>query len=222
MPNNMDLETLLHEMIDLVKGNHSSLNTHLAQNAPIGFQAPIKGNYYNSGNFSPNTATDHKHTAGHKGVDLRAAGGTSIYSIGPGIVTAVGSDPKGGNVISISHPQGIKSYYAHLGTVNVHKGERVNINKPIATVGNSGNAKGTWPHLHIQTWRNGQLIDPGTLFQVPKYSQVDTKKEKVWLSEDAKIQASNFNMQSHKEKKFAYHQYGELMSLADMFSQLTK
>jgi murein DD-endopeptidase MepM/ murein hydrolase activator NlpD len=217
----LDLQRLLHEMIALVKSKQPTAVPSF-QPKPIGFQAPIKGAYYNSGNFSPNVATDHRHTGGHKGVDLRASGGTSIYSIAPGIVTAVGSDSKGGNVITISHPQGVKSYYAHLGTVRVHKGERVGINNPIATIGDSGNAKGTFPHLHIQTWRNGQLIDPGTLFHVPKYSKVDSTKEKVWLSEQAKMQASKFDMKSHKKQKIAYHHYGDLMALADMFEELNK
>jgi len=221
--NDMDLQGLLHEMVDLIKGNKSQSVTSINPASPvIGFQSPIKGNYYNSGNFSPNTATDARHAGGHQGIDLRASGGTPIYSIGPGIVTSVGTDPKGGNVINISHPQGIKSYYAHLGTVKVHKGDRVGMDTQIATIGNSGNAKGTFPHLHIQVWKDGQLIDPGTLFHVPKYSKVDSTKEKVWLSDQAKIQAANFDMKSHKEQKLAYHQHGELMALADMFENLTK
>jgi murein DD-endopeptidase MepM/ murein hydrolase activator NlpD len=220
--NDLDLQVLLHDVRDLLVKKKDLPANNLQSPSVVGFQAPIKGAYYNSGNFSPSVATDARHAGGHKGVDLRASGGTTIYSIGPGIVTTVGTDAKGGNVITIAHPQAVKSYYAHLGTVKVHKGDRVNNNTPIATIGNSGNAKGTFPHLHIQTWKDGQLVDPGTLFHVPQYSKVDSTKEKIWLSEDAKMQASNFNMNAHKEQKFAYHQYGDLMALADMYKELTK
>lgn len=221
--NNLDLQGLLHEMIDLIKKKDpSSNNLPTNFNKIIGFQAPIKGTYYNSGNFSPNAATDARHKSGHKGVDLRASGGTTIYSIAPGIVTAVGADGKGGNVINISHPQGVRSYYAHLGTVKVNKGDRVNFDTPIATIGDSGNAKGTFPHLHIQVWKNNQLQNPGQFFHVPPYSKVDASKERVWLSDQAKQEAYNFNMKLHKEQKFAYHRFGDLMALADMFNNLTK
>lgn len=220
--NALDLESLLHEMVELVRTKQENVSNNKILPQISGFQAPIRGTYYNSGNFSPGVMTDKRHSKGHSGIDLRASGGTTIYSIGPGVVTAVGTDAKGGNVITISHPQGVKSYYAHLGTVKVHKGDRIGINTPIATIGASGNAKGTFPHLHIQTWKDGQLVDPGTLFPVPKYSKVDSTKEKVWLSEDAKMQASNFNMNTHKEQKFAYHRFGDLMALADMFDELNK
>jgi murein DD-endopeptidase MepM/ murein hydrolase activator NlpD len=202
--NDLDLQGLLHEVRDLLVKRKDLPTAKPQLPATAGFKAPIKGTYYNSG------------------VDLRASGGTTIYSIGPGIVTAVGTDAKGGNVITIAHPQAVKSYYAHLGTIKAHKGDRVSNNTPIATIGNSGNAKGTFPHLHIQTWKDGQLVDPGTLFHVPQYSKVDSTKEKVWMSDAAKMQATNFNMNAHKEQKFAYHEYGDLMALADMFDDLTK
>lgn len=197
---NVDLQALLHEMIGLI-----SKDKAVAQPRQFSgqFQAPIRGNYYNSGNYSPNTATDPRHPNGHKGVDLRAAGGTPIYPIASGVVTGVGSDRKGGNVINIQHTNGIRAYYAHLGSVRVHKGDKVNLNTVIGTVGDSGNAKGTFPHLHIQVWKNNQLIDPGTIFSVPSYTNVNSKIEKVWLSENAKQQARNFNMKSHLGNKTA-------------------
>jgi murein DD-endopeptidase MepM/ murein hydrolase activator NlpD len=224
-PNNdIDLQGLLHEMVDLVKnkGPVSNPKTISPDMKFSGFQAPIKGAYYNSGAFSPGVATDARHAGGHQGVDLRASGGTPIYPIAPGIVTAVGTDPKGGNVINITHPQGVTAYYAHLGTIKVNKGDKVGMNTPIATVGSSGNAKNTFPHLHIQVWKDKQLMNPGQFFTVPAYSAVDPSKEKVWLSEQAKNEAQNFDMKAHKEQKNAYHRFGELMVLADMFNELTK
>lgn len=193
------LETLLNEVKSLFGGGVKSKRAPIITNIPgnSGFQAPIKSQYYNSGNFSPNAATDARHSKGHMGVDLRAPGGTSIYSIAPGVVTNVGTDPSGGNVVNIQHANGVRSYYAHLGTIRVHKGDRVDNNTPIATVGNSGNAKNTWPHLHIQVWNNGQLQNPGSYFTVPQYTNVDNNKEKLWLTPNAKQLAHSFNVNQH-------------------------
>lgn len=107
------------------------------------YQAPIRGSWKNSGDFSPGRATNPRHPQGHQGVDMRASGGTSVYPMAPGIVTSVGTDPKGGNIVLIQHDNGIKTYSAHLGTVNVHKGDKVGMDTVIGTVGNTGNANVT-------------------------------------------------------------------------------
>lgn len=184
-----------------------------------GYQAPIKSQYYSSGAYSPNKATDARHAKGHKGVDLRAAGGTAIYPIAPGVVTYVGPDPSGGNVVNIQHANGVRSYYAHLGTIRVQRGNRVNNNSVIATVGDSGNAKGTWPHLHIQVWKDNQLQNPGDYFHVPVFTQPDTSKEKFWASDRAKQMAHSFNVGEHISRRVA-SKSDELLKLASEYEEL--
>jgi Membrane proteins related to metalloendopeptidases len=161
-----------------------------------GYQAPLKGTFYNSGSFSLNP-TDPRHPQGHLGVDMRASAGTPIYPLTDGVVTNVGPDPKGGNVVNIQHPNGVRSYYAHLATATVHKGDKVDKDTVIGTVGNTGNANVTWPHLHFQVWTNNQIQNPEKFFAMPKYTNVDKKKETFWLSDEAKQQAQAFNMQQH-------------------------
>jgi murein DD-endopeptidase MepM/ murein hydrolase activator NlpD len=161
-----------------------------------GYQSPIKGTFYNSGDFSF-TATDKRHPNGHMGVDMRAAAGTPIYPLAEGVVTNVGTDPKGGNVVNIQHPNGVRTYYAHCSTVKVHKGDKVDKDTIIATVGDTGNAKGTVPHLHFQVWTNGQIQNPNKFFTMPRYTAYDKKKEKWWASDEAKQEAEAFNMQQH-------------------------
>jgi murein DD-endopeptidase MepM/ murein hydrolase activator NlpD len=168
------------------------------ESIPVGegrFQSPIRGSWKNSGAFSPSQATDPRHPQGHAGIDLRAPGGTAIYPLAPGVVTNIGIDPKGGNVINIQHADGIRTYYAHLGTVRVHKGDKVSMDDAIATVGDSGNARGTVPHLHFQVWQNGQLRNPGDYFTVPKYSNM-TSDEQRWLPGQEEV-ARGWKMQDH-------------------------
>lgn len=155
-----------------------------------GFQAPIKSSFKNSGGFD---ATG-KGSVGkkHPAIDLRSPGGTSVYPIAPGVVTSVKIDPLGGNTVNIKHAKGYASYYAHLGTINVKQNDNVGYNTVIGTVGDSGNAK-SFPHLHLQCYLNGSLIDPASLFSVPSYSNFDNKKEVLWLP-GAQETAKNFKI----------------------------
>lgn len=159
-----------------------------------GWQAPIKGTYYNSGAFG---IGDARHKGKHDGVDLRASGGTTVYPIGVGFVESVRSTPKGGYSISILHDKNVRAYYAHLGTIKVKPNDFVDNNTAIATVGNSGNAKGTMPHIHLETRINGSLVNPSIFFDVPAYTNFDRTKEVAWLSDKDKQIANNFNLSNH-------------------------
>ena len=225
------LQGLINEVVNLFRDKTQFVQqTHVqpAQSSPptqsskSSFQPPIKGSYQCSGDFSPNAPTDYRHKK-HDGVDLRAPGGTSVYPITDGIVTHVGSGGKGGNVISIDHNGKIKTYYAHMGTVKVQKGDKVNINTVIGTVGDSGNAKGTAPHIHFQVWQDGQLVNPNKFFPVPKYTNLQAG-EKTWLSEEAKQEASSFNMSQHlKQRQQAFaQQINKLEKIAEIYCHLTK
>lgn len=162
-----------------------------------GYTAPIHDEWHSSGGFTyqPNPT----HPKGHMGVDLRAPGGTPVYPMAPGIVSNVGTDPMGGNVVNIQHADNVRTYYAHLSTVRAQKGDKVNTNTIIGTVGNTGNASHTVPHLHFQVWRDGQIQDPAKFFNVPAYTNLtpQEKQRGPWLSEQAKQEAEAFNMKDH-------------------------
>lgn len=168
-----------------------------------GYQAPVKVQWFSSGGYSPGVATDKNHPQGHFGVDIRVPGGTPVYPIADGIVTNVGTDPKGGNVVNITYPNNVKSYYAHLASVSVHKGDKVTKDTVVGKTGDSGNAHGrSWPHIHVQTWKDGQIVNPNLFFAVPPYKPVDPNKEAMWLP-GAQEQAKNWNMQEHLAKRKA-------------------
>lgn len=162
-----------------------------------GFQAPLRGALRNSGGFDPTG----KGNVGrvHQGVDLRAPGGTPVMPIAPGKVVRVYNDPKGGNAVVIKHDNNYSSYYAHLGTANVHAGDAVDYDSVIGTCGASGNAK-AFPHVHLQVWNNGALIDPASIVSIPQYTPFNSKVEKLWLP-GAKEVAQNWNIQDHLKSK---------------------
>lgn len=220
-----NLDKLLQETIDLF-GKQKYVNPRAPSESQRGsqsIQAPLKGSWLSSGGFSLQP-TDKRHPNGHMGVDMRAPAGTPIYSMAPGVVTSVGSAARGGNTINIQHANGLRTYYAHCSTVKVHEGDRVDNNTIIATVGDSGNAKGTVPHLHFQVWKDNQIQDPASFFSVPRYVPYDAKKEKFWLSDEAKQEAAAFNMKSHNaNRRVAFSQnVQKLIKIAEAYYKLSK
>ena len=153
---------------------------------------------------------------------MRAPGGSSIYPIAAGIVTAVRPDPKGGNTVNVKHSGGVTSYYAHMGTIAVHVGDHVTTSSVLGTVGASGNAKG-FPHLHLQVWRGGQLVDPASVISVPNYTAFNPKTEKLWLP-GAQQEAQAWNLQSHvSNKRLADSRRADkLLSLSSRYESITK
>lgn len=183
-------------------------------------QAPIKGTYACSGVFG---SGDARHKGIHNGVDLRAPGGTSVYPLLPGIVSSTGYSSKGGNNIVIKHNNGITTYYAHLGTIVANKGDKVNYDTIIGTIGDSGNAKGTMPHLHFEVSKNGTKQNPNTYFKVPAYT-APTKEEKYWLSDEHKMNAKSFNINNHlQNRRLAFsNEATKLLKFAYLFSKIIK
>ena len=110
----------------------------------------------------------HQHRGGHLGIDIFAPKGTPLISATDGEVIKIRRKDRGvgGKTVSIL-TNGIVYYYAHLDSVSneIKKGEEINKGTFIGTVGDSGNAKGTHPHLHFSMYekRNGYkrgTIDP--------------------------------------------------------------
>jgi murein DD-endopeptidase MepM/ murein hydrolase activator NlpD len=90
------------------------------------------------------------------GVDIETApDGALVYSITPGIVTAVASDPAGFGpgypVIQASSGSfaGQHIYYGHVAQSLVQPGEHVTAGQPIAIIGHTGDAAGLG-HGHIE------------------------------------------------------------------------
>jgi murein DD-endopeptidase MepM/ murein hydrolase activator NlpD len=91
-----------------------------------------------------------------EGVDIETApDGAAVYSITPGVVTAVASDPSGFGpnypVIRVTSGAlaGHYIYYGHVAASLVHVGQRVGAGQPIAVMGHTGDAAGLG-HGHIE------------------------------------------------------------------------
>jgi peptidoglycan LD-endopeptidase LytH len=97
----------------------------------------------------------------HEGIDIFAPRGTPVLAAAGGLVTSVGENPLGGRVVWLLDSRGYTQYYAHLDTQLVQAGTRVRPGDVIGTVGNTGNARTTPPHLHFGIYsRREGAIDP--------------------------------------------------------------
>lgn len=98
----------------------------------------------------------------HEGVDIFAPRGTPALAAVDGIVTGVGTNSLGGNVVFVSdNDRNIRLYYAHLDRWAVQGGQRVTVGDTIGFVGNTGNARTTGPHLHFGIYGFGEgATDP--------------------------------------------------------------
>ena len=96
----------------------------------------------------------------HHGVDIFAARHTPVLAPSNASVTRVGEGEVGGRYVWLyDTKRSIYLYFAHLETREVERGDKISAGQLIGTVGNTGNARSTPPHLHFGIYRNGP-IDP--------------------------------------------------------------
>lgn len=102
----------------------------------------------------------------HEGVDIFAPRGTPILSTTRGKVLTVGPNTLGGRTVMILGPAGVRHYYAHLQRyADVKRGDWIPAGQVIGYVGDSGNAKGTPPHLHYGIYTPSGAVNPYPLLQ---------------------------------------------------------
>ena len=86
----------------------------------------------------------------HEGLDIFATAGTPVVSATGGIVSRVSTNTLGGLVIYTFGAGGRTYYYAHLSRYGRFKeGDFIKPGDVLGYVGNTGNARGTPPHLHF-------------------------------------------------------------------------
>ncbi len=94
-----------------------------------------------------------------KGIEIAAPSGTPVVAAAQGKVIFVGNELRGcGQMVVISHGDGLVSVYCHLSKISVKEQQRVTLGQRIAEVGESGQ-----PKLHFEVRRQGKPLDPLTL-----------------------------------------------------------
>jgi murein DD-endopeptidase MepM/ murein hydrolase activator NlpD len=117
-----------------------------------------------SSTFGNRTDPFTKRKAFHSGIDFAAPWGSTVLAAGYGKVTFVGQISGYGNVVEITHSNGLVTRYGHLSSFIVKEGAIVSTGTPIAKVGSTGRSTG--PHLHFEIRRDDNAVDPARYLAV--------------------------------------------------------
>ena len=98
----------------------------------------------------------------HEGVDIFAESGTKVVATTTLRISRIGYGARGGNYVFAMASGRERYYYAHLDQVdpNLAEGQIIYSGTIIGTVGNTGNAIDTPPHLHFGIYTLGGAINP--------------------------------------------------------------
>lgn len=97
-------------------------------------------------------------TAMHSGIDFRGPTGAPIYAAAKGRVSYVGQKSGYGNVVEISHGNGMITRYAHMSRFASRVGQEVAAGDVIGAIGSTGRSTG--PHLHFEVRVNDRAVNP--------------------------------------------------------------
>ena len=103
----------------------------------------------------------------HRGTDFAAPGGTPIYAVANGVVSAARTMNSYGNCVQVSHGTAddghrYDSLYAHMSSITVAEGTAVQKGDLLGYVGNTGNVYGAGGgyHLHLELRVDGTRVNP--------------------------------------------------------------
>ena len=94
----------------------------------------------------------------HEGLDLIVTRGTPVKATAAGTVQKVQTSKKLGKTVEVLHDGGYVTIYAHLESVQVRAGQKLQAGQKLGTVGMSGKAFA--PHLHYEVRRDGEFLNP--------------------------------------------------------------
>ncbi len=110
----------------------------------------------------------------HHGVDIFAARHTPVVAPSNSVVRRIGTGEIGGYYVWLyDSERSMSLYFAHLETQEVARNDQVEAGQIIGTVGNTGNARTTAPHLHFGIYAR-RPIDP--LYFI---KETDTEPDKI-------------------------------------------
>ena len=99
-------------------------------------------------------------SSAHTGLDIATSTGTPVLAAASGTVTFSGRKGSYGNLLVITHSNGVQTYYGHCSKLYVSAGTTVTQGQTVAAVGSTGNSTG--PHLHFEIRVNGVASNPQT------------------------------------------------------------
>lgn len=140
------------------KGAYYSLAGESLRRAYL--SAPLEFSRVSSG-FAMRFHPIQKTWRAHLGTDFAAPTGTTVRTVGDGVVEFAGVQNGYGNVVFVKHRSDHVTVYAHLSRMDVKKGQSIAQGQTVGAVGSTGWATG--PHLHFEFRVGGKQQDPMTI-----------------------------------------------------------
>lgn len=121
-------------------------------NAAPTFHWPVRGRILSAYGKKPNGQQN-------DGINVSVPEGTPVRASEDGVVAYAGNELKGfGNLVLIRHADNWVTAYAHLGTIDVKKDQKVKRGETIARAGQTGGV--TAPQLHFEIRKGSNPVDP--------------------------------------------------------------
>ncbi|MBO1519303.1 M23 family metallopeptidase [Oceanisphaera pacifica] len=133
------------------------LNLHINETTQVQGH-PVLGFSRVSSGFGTRTDPFTGQVRWHKGQDFAGQRGQPISATATGVVSVSKYHPDFGNMVEINHGQGWVTRYAHLDSLWVNVGERVEKGQKIAQMGRTGRATGV--HLHYEVLKGNRQQNP--------------------------------------------------------------
>lgn len=100
----------------------------------------------------------------HQGVDMAALRGTPVKAAASGVVVEAGNMRGYGKTIVLAHNRKYRTRYAHLNTIYVQAGQKVERGTCIGKVGATGRVRSSYggdpSHLHFEVSAFGKRVNP--------------------------------------------------------------
>lgn len=142
------LEKMQRELASITSGASIALG---------GFVFPVTPPFNFVDTFGAPRMTGTKYQHSHEGTDIFGAYGSPVLAVSRGVIVRMGVATLGGNKLWLKSTDGTEYYYAHLSAFveGFSDGTIVEAGDVIGFLGDSGNARGTPPHVHFEVHPGG-------------------------------------------------------------------
>lgn len=137
----------------------------LLRAAPLG--PPVEGQLRRTSPYGQRIDPFSRRLTMHAGLDFGAYRNAPIIAPAPGRVVYAGWRAGYGRTVEIDHGFGFRTRFGHLHTVDVRRGDMVELGERVGGMGSTGRSTAT--HLHYEVWFQGDHIDPDSFIRAGQY-----------------------------------------------------
>lgn len=145
-------------MVERVGTSLASMHRLKLVTAGLPLTRPVPTGLETTSGFGVRTDPFTRRPAMHTGLDFRIEHGAPVRAAGAGEVVSAEYSGGYGNMVEIDHGNGVTTRYAHLSSLSVIPGQRVQAGMQVGRAGSTGRSTGT--HLHYETRIDGEPVDP--------------------------------------------------------------